>query len=147
MVTVPPESDAALIAHTLELAAQKHDDIFPEDYARFFANCPASVPMFKVVDPSQPPHGCGQMLFEILSLLQDVAADKPYVASYMQQIASDHRAFGVGDPALYKKFLDSMVEVLAGLLGADWTVPHARAWERQSLALVKFLPGAEVQGT
>lgn len=133
-------NDAALIEHTLELAAQRHEDISPLVYAHFFASCPEAAPLFKVIDPTQPPHGCGQMLFEILSLLQDCAAQKAYVAHYMQQIASNHYAFGVQAKALYAHFLNSVVCVLADTLDKDWNNELEVAWCRQTRALLTYIP-------
>ncbi|SFQ29981.1 globin [Pseudomonas borbori] len=135
-----PADDAALLEETLEMVSSRSEDLTPDVYARFFSRCPAASGLFTVIDPATPPMGCGQMLFEIISLLRDSAAGKPYVASYMQQIATEHAAFDVRDPALYREFMHSLADVQATLLGPDWSPAHAQAWDRQIAALLRHLP-------
>lgn len=142
LATLLPDAtapDLPLLEKTLETVAERHPDITPLVYARFFERCPEARPLFRVVDPQQPPHGCGQMLFEVLSLLQDCAAGRQHVASYAQQVDHDHRAFGVHGPALYAQFLAAVIDVLAQQLGSDWTPELAAAWARQSQALLQHL--------
>lgn len=137
-----PTTDSALLEETLEIAATRSDDITPEVFAAFFARCPEAQHLFTVLDPAAPPLGCGQMLFEIISLMTDAAAGRPHVQSYMHQIATDHVQFKVVDLALYREFLNALVDVLARLLGPQWTAAHAAAWARQGDALLKNLPAA-----
>jgi hemoglobin-like flavoprotein len=132
-------NDAALIDHALEIAAERHPDISPLVYARFFERCPEAQTLFRVVDPAQPPHGCGQMLFEIISLLQDGAAGRPHVPSYLQQVGHDHRGFGVHEAGFYADFLGALTDVVAQQLGGDWTPAHAQAWARQTESLLRHL--------
>lgn len=130
--------DAQWIEQSLEAVAALNVDIAPQVYAQFFSSCPQAAHLFKVVDPTQPPHGCGQMLFEILSLAQDCAADKAYVAGYMHQIASDHQSFGVHTADFYRQFLDSIISVLRETSGALWSAQWEAAWNRQAQRLVEF---------
>jgi len=129
-------SDAAILDETLELAAARCEDLTPLVYQRFFALRPEAHALFNVPDPTMPPLGCGQMLFEIISLLTDAAAGKPHVAPYMHQIASDHVSFQVTGDALYRDFLTALMDVLAQLLGSHWTDRHAAAWARQADVLL-----------
>ncbi len=133
-------SDLELLNESLEIAVSRCEDFAPAVFARFFERCPVAAALFSVPDSAMPPMGCGQMVFEIISLILDAAAEKPYVASYMHQIASEHTAFKVTDSELYKEFLASLLDVLATLLDTDWTVAHAQAWTRQSATLLKGLP-------
>ena len=139
VLQVESTRDGELIEATLELAAARHPDITPLVYARFFERCPEARSLFRVVDPQQPPHGCGQMLFEIVSLLQDCVVGRPHVSSYMQQLGHDHRSFGVHNPTLYAAFLAALSDVVEQQAGADWTPEHAAAWSRQSQALLRHL--------
>jgi hemoglobin-like flavoprotein len=132
--------DLDLLNTSLELAVAQCEDLAPAVFARFFARCPAATALFTVPDAAMPPLGCGQMVFEIISLLLDSAAGKPYVAPYMHQIASEHCAFKVEDATLYPEFMASLVDVLAGLLGTQWSPAYAQAWERQSRRLLDSLP-------
>ena len=136
--------DAIVLEGTLEAVTSLDRDISPAVYSRFLSRCPAKAELFRMIDAEQPPHGCGQMLFEIISLLQDNATNKQYVAGYMRQIADEHAAFGVTDTSLYAEFLASLVDVLAAVLGSDWTDAHAAAWTRQSEALLRHLPSGPI---
>lgn len=139
-MTEKDHRDAHWIEQTLEAVAARHEDISPLVYGQFFSACPQAAHLFKVVDPTQPPHGCGQMLFEILSLLQDCASDKPYVAGYMQQIASDHQSFGVHTVDFYRQFLDSIIRVLHDVMDTHWSAELDAAWNRQAGRLLEFIP-------
>lgn len=130
-------SDAELIEQTLEIVAERSEDPAPEVFARFFERCPDARSMFTVLDPSQPPLACGQMCFEVIQLVRDTAEGKPYVPSYMSQVACSHAEIKVTDPRLYDEFLAALVDVMARLMGADWTEAHAAAWARQNAALMR----------
>ncbi len=134
------DQNLELLNASLELAVAQCEDLAPAVFARFFERCPVAIELFTVPDAAMPPLGCGQMVFEIISLLLDSAADKPYVASYMHQIASEHCAFKVDDSTLYAEFLASLADVLADLLGPQWSTAYAQAWERQSKRLLDSLP-------
>lgn len=136
----PQGQDRQLLNESLELALAQCEDFAPAVFARFFERRPTATALFEVPDTAMPPLGCGQMVFEIISLLLDSAAGKPYVASYMHQIASEHCAFKVEDPTLYPELMASLVDVLATLIGAQWSPAYAQAWERQSSRLLDSLP-------
>ena len=132
-------SDAQLIEASLELTAERAGDIGSAVYARFFERFPEGRSLFRVVDATQPPHGCGQMLFEVLSLLQDNAQNKPYVASYMADIGAEHAGFGVMGHATYAEFLQALMDVVAGALGDHWNAAYQAAWSRQTAGLLNLL--------
>lgn len=140
MLDTSPTNDAALLEETLEMVAERCEDLTPAVYRRFFTHCPSASELFTIIDPDTPPMGCGQMLFEIISLLRDSAADKSYVPGYMQQIASEHLAFQVSGQQLYADFLNALHETLAALAGDDWSPAHEQAWRRQITRLVSYLP-------
>lgn len=136
----PPEDDHAVLHHTLELAATRCEDLTPLVFQRFFERRPDAASLFTVPDPNAPPLGCGQMLYEIICLLGDAATGQSYIGSYLHDIAEDHKRYAVFDASLYADFLAALVDVLAGLLGADWQPAHAAAWQRQSAQLLQHLP-------
>jgi hypothetical protein len=143
MMTVQANhDDALLIEEVLEFAAERCEDPAPLAFARFFERCPESRAFFTVLDPTQPPLGCGQMFFEVIQLLRDSAEGKPYVLEYMHQIATEHADFHVNDHQLYEGFLVAVADVMAELLGAEWTPARALAWSRQSEVLLQGLPAA-----
>ncbi|VVQ15864.1 globin [Pseudomonas fluorescens] len=141
--TIPdnsPTNDAALLEETLEMVAERCEDLTPAVYRRFFTQCPPASGLFTIIDPDTPPMGCGQMLFEIISLLRDSAADKSYVPGYMQQIANEHLALQVNEQQLYTDFLNALNDTLAALMDDDWSPAHEQAWRRQITRLVSYLP-------
>jgi hemoglobin-like flavoprotein len=138
----PGAHDLDLLNASLELAVAQCEDLAPAVFARFFARCPAAKDLFSVPDAAMPPLGCGQMVFEIISLLLDSAAGKPYVAPYMHQIATEHAGFRVQDGALYSEFMAALMDVFADLLGPQWTSDCAQAWARQSARLLESLPAS-----
>ncbi len=132
-------SDAQLMADTLALLGERGQDIAPAVFARFISQHSASAPLFRVVDVSQPPHGCGQMVFEILSVLQDHAEGKPYVQGYLRDLVSGHKGFGVDGFALYSDFMASLLDEIGHCMGAEWTPERAEAWSSQREALLALL--------
>ena len=135
--------DAQLIEASLEQAADCGGDIGPAVYDRFFERFPEGRGFFRVVDTTQPPHGCGQMLFEILSLLLDNAQHKPYVASYMAHITAEHASFGVNEHITYAEFLHAIQDVVAKTLGDQWSTAYQAAWSRQISGLLGRLTPAK----
>lgn len=132
-------TDAELIEQTLEIVSERCEDPAPDVFTRFFERCPEARPLFTVLDPSQPPLACGQMCFEVVQLLRDTAEGKPYVPSYMAQVAHSHTEIKVTDPRLYHEFLAALVDVMARLMAGDWTPAHAAAWARQCVALMQSM--------
>lgn len=135
-------ADAACLAHSLQLAVERRPDLDLAVFPRLFERCPSARPLFNVFSPDFAPHGCATMVYSILELLQDQAAGKGYVAGYAQQLAAEHRGFGVHDPAHYAQVLDALLDVLASALGPDWTPEVAQAWQRQARTLQAHLTGA-----
>ena len=133
-------SDLALLNASLEIAVMQSEDFAPAVFQRFFSECPSASKLFTIPDPSMPPLGCGQMVFEIISLILDQAAGEAYVASYMHQIATEHSGFDVRDPEHYKAFLTALVDTLAQLAGNEWNAEFQTAWSRQCACLLDRIP-------
>jgi hemoglobin-like flavoprotein len=131
--------DARLVEEIFECAAKHSDDWTADVFQRFFQRCPESVAHFRLAPEGsgQPPQGCGQMLFEATCLILDSANGLPYVDSYVQQIVTEHKAFGIEDRDLYGEFFTAMREELRALIGADWTSVRSAAWDRQISSLVE----------
>ena len=142
---LPPDtadsSDLALIDRALELAAQAPQDVTLQVYPRFLAGCPAAAPLFTPV-PGFAPHGCANMVMNIIELLRDAAAGNGYVAGYARQLADEHRSFGVANPAHYAAFLAALRDEMAATLGPQWTTAMAAAWARQMDVLAGHLQAA-----
>lgn len=128
-------SDTQHIANTLTWLGEQGHDIAPEVFVRYLARHPESASLFRVVDPTQPPHGCGQMVFEMLLVLQDNAAGKPYVAGYLRDLAIGHKAFGVQGLQPYADLLQALVDTVNEHMSGEGSALQAAAWARQTRAL------------
>jgi len=135
-------SDAQHVATTLAWLGENGHDIAPEVFVRYLARHPASAALFRVVDPTQPPHGCGQMVFEMLSVLQDSADAKPYVDGYLRDLVSGHKAFGVQGLRLYADLLQALTDTVNDRLTGHGSAAQAAAWARQTRALVERIRSA-----
>lgn len=92
---------------------------------------------------SQPPaEATGDLALNDAALIDhalEIAAERPHVPSYLQQVGHDHRGFGVHEAGMYAEFLGALTDVVAQQLGEDWTPAHAVAWGRQTEALLRHL--------
>lgn len=129
-------SDAELIAQTLTWLDDHGHDIAPEVFGRYLTHHPESVSLFRVVDPTQPPHGCGQMVFEMLSVLQDCAEGKPYVDGYLRDLVNGHKGFGVRGQQVYADVLQVLADIVNDRLAGHGSASQAAAWARQTQALL-----------
>ena len=132
--------DATLLETSLEIAAERCEDLTPLVFARFLARRSDAASLFTEDDLAA--YRRGQMLQEVTFLLLHNAAGESYVPVNVQGTASDHTAYGVYDPALYTAFFAAYTDVLAELLGNDWNDAYAGAWQRQCAALLSNLPVA-----
>jgi hypothetical protein len=128
--------DATRIEEIFECAASHSVDWTAAVFTRFIQRCPRAAEHFTILDPTMPPLGCGQMLFEATCLVMDSANGQRYVDTYVKQIVAEHSAFDIKDFSLYREFFCAMRDVLMSLIGDDWTDVRAAAWERQISALV-----------
>lgn len=133
--TDAPDTDGARIAATLERLGERDQDIAPEVFVRFIERRPEFASLFRTMVPEHPPLGCGNMVFEILCVLKDNADGLPYVDAYLRELVAGHGHFGVERAADYADLLDTVIDVIASRLGADWPDAERTAWVRQTTAL------------
>ena len=111
------------------------EDIAPAVFARFLERRPELATLFGVMLPGHLPVGCGSMVFEILCLLRDGALGESYVGGYLEDLVDGHRQFGVERALDYSEFLDTIEQVVVGMLGISWPEAERTAWARQTRAL------------
>lgn len=131
-------ADAQAIDRSLEIAAERCEDLTPPVYARFFAQRPDARAYFQLDEID--PRARGRMLAELLVMLADSARGEGYVRPTLATIVADHVSYGVRGAALYAALLAALREVLAELLGGDWTDETATAWERQCALFLAGIP-------
>lgn len=127
--------EAHLVSATLERLGGLPEDITPLIFERYIQQHPESSKLFRVIAPNQPPQGCGQMLFEILSVSTDAANQETYIDSYLRDLISGHIGFGVGSLDLYIGFLNAVEETIAERLKDNWPEEEKLAWTKSTQIL------------
>lgn len=119
-------SDNDLMMQSLELAAERCEDISPLVYETFFALAPDARALFNMDRLSK-----GRMLNESLSLLLDQADGRSYVATVADTFQRDHLSYGAITAAHYRIFFEALLATLRTLLADSWSDAHEAAWSRQ----------------
>jgi hemoglobin-like flavoprotein len=119
-------SQLALIDHCLELIAERVEDITPRVYAHFFAHYPQADELFggRTGDAAK-----NQMVMNIVMQLLELANDKVYHHNIERWIY-DHISYGVSQE-MFGAMFSALLQTLQEVMGADWTAPHAQAWQLQ----------------
>lgn len=123
------------IQPTLDRLCRLEEDITPKVFGRYIEKFPESGKLFRLLAHGQPPLGCGQMLFEILSVLDDLTKQASYVDGYLKDLMTGHLGFGVRSLDLYLGFLDVIAETVAVQLGESWPQVERQAWTRATWLL------------
>jgi len=108
------------IVKSFELASERAGDITAQVYEAYFARCPESRELMKLVDQ----HMRGRMLESVLLLLM---GDTEEERSYIRFETTSHRSYGVL-PHMYENLLAAVHETVRRALGADWTSAMEAAW-------------------
>ena len=126
-----------LVLQSLEMAIEKtadtpsEGDIAPACYARFFEMSPESAELMCHMDPIQH----GNMMAEIfrLMMLSDYSSEQQY---FNWEVENHNNAYSVL-PDMYNTLLDSLISVVAEILGDDWNERYQLAWQSRSELLLK----------
>jgi hemoglobin-like flavoprotein len=117
---------AAAIEATLELAAERCEDLTPLVYPRLFARLPHAEALF-VRDTTGAVRG--EMLARVFEAILDYIGERRYAQTMVGTEAVTHSYYDV--PAEeFGVFFEVLAETVRELLGADWTSAHQTAWER-----------------
>lgn len=115
----------ALIEASLELAADRIDDIVPLVYQRLFAMRQDLPAIFAVASDAAPRSGMGNMINEVLRLiLADGKADTDVEA---HSAVVFHLGWGL-DLQMYSDVLDAVLAAVHGACGETWTTDMLCAW-------------------
>ena len=121
-------SDDAVM-QSFEVAAERAGDILPSVYEAYFARCPESRDLMRLVDQ----HMRGRMMDSVLLLLMGEAASEQ--RSYLRFETSNHVSYGVL-PYMYENLLYAVRDTVRSVLGPEWTPAMEGAWsERLQLLL------------
>lgn len=121
-----PVTHLALIDESLELLAERVEDITPQVYAHFFARFPQADELFggRTGDAAK-----NQMVMNIIMQLLELANDKVYHHNIERWIY-DHISYGVSQD-MFGAMFSALLQVLQEVMGTAWTAQHAQAWQLQ----------------
>lgn len=115
-------SDALLAS--LELAADRCEDIVPPVYAELFKRYPDMEALF-ILDVDDGVKG--HMLNESLSMAEGLLNDDLIATSFIAAERMNHSGNGVDDPT-FNGYYPVLRDVIQTLAGADWSAEMDAAW-------------------
>ncbi|HEY3887593.1 MAG TPA: globin [Caulobacteraceae bacterium] len=114
------------IEASLELAAERCEDLTPGVYRRLFAAHPDMESLF-IRDSNNLVKG--EMLARVIEAILDFAGERHYAATLIQCEVITHAGYDV--PAeIFRLFFGTVAAELHEVLGKDWTAPIDEAWRR-----------------
>ncbi|WP_310538729.1 globin [Phenylobacterium sp.] len=117
---------ANLIEQSLELAAERCEDLTPLVYARLFADHPEMEALFWS-DKNWAVRG--EMLAQVFSAILDFIGDRLYASTLIQTEVINHAGYDV-PPKVFAIFFATVAATLKEVIGADWTPQMDQAWTR-----------------
>lgn len=109
------------VMQSFEIADERAGDILPSVYEAYFARCPESRELMRLVDV----HMRGRMMDSVLLLLMGEAADEQ--RSYLRFETANHVNYGVL-PYMYENLLYAVRDTVRDAVGADWAPAMQQAW-------------------
>jgi len=121
-----PEADARLVEGSLELAAERSDDLTPLVYRRLFAEHPEMEALFL-----RDAKGLvkGEMLARAIEAILDFIGPRRYAHHFIQCEVITHAGYDV-PPEVFRLFFGVVARSLKEVLGDEWTTPIDAAWTR-----------------
>ncbi|MFT4095845.1 MAG: globin [Rhodoblastus sp.] len=114
---------ADIIAHSLDLAAERAGDLTPLVYARLFTERPELAQSFG--HNAKTVHG--EMLARALETILDFIGDSAYAANLVAAESAAHATYSV-PPDTFVTFFRVIGETIRDVLDADWTNETDAAW-------------------
>jgi hemoglobin-like flavoprotein len=115
---------ADLIVESLELAAERCEDLTPLVYARLFREQPQMEELFWRDSNGQIK---GEMLARVIEAILDFVGDRLYAARLIQCEVVTHAGYDV-PPDVFAVFFGVVAATLRDLLGEAWTAEFEQAW-------------------
>jgi hemoglobin-like flavoprotein len=114
-----------LIEASLEIAAERCEDLTPGVYRRLFAAHPEMEALF-LRDSNNLVKG--EMLARVIEAILDFAGERHYAATLIQCEVVTHAGYEV-PPDVFCTFFPVVAATLREVVGADWTPEIEQAWE------------------
>ena len=115
---------ADLIVESLELAAERCEDLTPLVYARLFREQPQMEALFWRDTNGQIK---GEMLARVIEAILDFVGDRLYASHLIQCEVVTHAGYDV-PPEVFGVFFGVVAAPLRELLGEAWTAEFEDAW-------------------
>lgn len=115
-----------LIEQSLELAAERCEDLTPLVYARLFADQPQMEALFWT---DQNWAIRGEMLAQVFSAILDFVGERLYASTLIQTEVVNHAGYDV-PPNVFAIFFSTVAATLKEVIGPDWTPQMDQAWTR-----------------
>lgn len=115
---------ANLIEQSLELAAERCEDLTPLVYARLFADHPEMEALFWS-DKTWAVRG--EMLAKVFSAILDFVGERLYSQTLIQTEVVNHEGFDV-PRNVFGVFFGTVAQTVREVIGADWTPAIDQAW-------------------
>jgi hemoglobin-like flavoprotein len=115
-----------LIETSLEIAAERCEDLTPGVYRRLFAVHPEMESLF-IRDSNNLVKG--EMLARVIEAILDFAGERHYAATLIQCEVITHAGYDV-PPEVFRIFFGTVAAELRDVLGKDWTPSIDEAWGR-----------------
>jgi hemoglobin-like flavoprotein len=113
-----------LIEASLELAAERCDDLTPGVYRRLFAEHPEMEELFARDSNNLVK---GEMLARVIEAILDFAGERHYAATLIQCEVITHAGYDV-PPEIFRLFFGTVAAELRAVLAGDWTPEIDAAW-------------------
>jgi hemoglobin-like flavoprotein len=123
---VTPEADTRVIEGSLELAAERSEDLTPLVYRQLFAEHPEMEALFL-----RDAKGLvkGEMLSRAIEAILDFIGPRRYAHHFIQCEVITHAGYDV-PPEVFRLFFGVVARSLKEVLGASWTTEIDAAWTR-----------------
>jgi hemoglobin-like flavoprotein len=124
---------ADLIVESLELAAERCEDLTPPVYERLFREHPEMKPHFW-----RDTNGAikGEMLARVIEAILDFIGERQYAHHLIQCEVVTHAGYDV-PPDVFATFFGTVAETLKSIIGSDWRPEFETSW-RELLADLDF---------
>ena len=126
------------ITHSLELAAERCDDLMPLVYDRLFRVRPETRALFRTEGSTLVK---GSMLELALDAILDFAGERKAAHRMIFCEVQSHAAYGTS-PDLFNVFFEVIADTLRDLLGEAWTAEIDGAWRRLLGELDRYVKDA-----
>ena len=126
-------SEIALISDSLELYAERHGDMAPRVYERFFELNPYAAALMEYSDEYMR----GRMFASMIELFLSDEHLEP--GGYLTWELENHIKAYSATTAMYESLFQSMRDVFDNDLGADWRPEWQEAWESRIGRIIKHV--------